>query len=222
MTIAEKRKQNSIKKLKRRKIDYLETLPLVESSVLLTLKSLDEICDRALACFVTFQFACDIANGQEHELVKDFYVELLERYEVKDCLLPSEQKILDNKFDEKELINMTWSYETFWSLVWALGLLENKDIEKPYDLCDGKKATELVVYCKNKNEFKQKCKLRDIEEILDMVDLYYRYHWACVDVTLNPKTRIGKLNPEVVYERRKGLEWLISKEKNWEEISLDT
>ena len=222
MTIAEKRKQKSIKKLKRRKIDYLETLPLIETSVLVNLKSFDEICDRALASFVAFQFACDIANGQEYELVKDFYAQMLEDYDVKDCLLPSEQKIFDNNFNEQELIAVTWYYETFWSLIWALGLIKDKDMEKPYDMCDGKKAIELIIYCKDKNDFKQKCQLRDIEEILDMLDLYYRYHWACVDFSINQKTRIGKLNPDVVFERRKGLEWLISKEKDWEEISLDT
>ena len=147
---------------------------------------------------------------------------MLDVYGVKDYLLSSEQKIFDNKFDEKELINMTWTYEAFWSLAWALGLLKDKDMEKPYKTCDGKKAIELVVYCQSKNEFKQKCKLRDIEEILDMLDLYYRYHWACVDKSINHDTRIGKLNPDVVFERRKGLEWLISEENDWEDISLDT
>ena len=55
-----------------------------------------------------------------------------------------------------------------------------------------------------------------------MTDLYYRYHWACVEKSINPQTNIGDLNPEVVLERRKGLEWLISTKDDWNEISLDT
>ena len=222
MTLAEERKQNSIKKLKKRKIDYLETLPLVESSVLLTLKSFDEICDRALASFFAVQFACDIVFGQKYEDIQDFYYKIIAHFGVKDCLLPVEKRIFDNEYTEKDLVNVSWYYETFWSLVWALGLIEDKDIEKPYDTCNSQKVVKKIMTCNSKNEFKQICKLRDIEEILDMVDLYYRYHWACVDKSINPKTKIGKLNPEVVFERRKGLEWLISEEKDWEDISLDT
>ena len=39
---------------------------------------------------------------------------------------------------------------------------------------------------------------------------------------INPDTPIGNLNPEVVVERRRGLEWLISEESDWYNISLDT
>ena len=71
-------------------------------------------------------------------------------------------------------------------------------------------------------DFKAPCKLRQPSEILDMVDLYYNYHWACVDHRINPITNCGELNEEVVMERRKALEWIISKEKDWSDISLDT
>ena len=39
---------------------------------------------------------------------------------------------------------------------------------------------------------------------------------------INPDTPIADLNPDVVVERRKGLEWLIASEEDWNEISLDT
>ena len=39
---------------------------------------------------------------------------------------------------------------------------------------------------------------------------------------IKPDTNIGVLDPEVVLERRKGLEWLISDIDDWNEISLDT
>ena len=65
-------------------------------------------------------------------------------------------------------------------------------------------------------------RLRNVEKILDMLDLFYCYHWACVEKQIRPETETGKLNPEVVVERRRGLEWLISEEQDWNEISLDT
>ena len=56
-----------------------------------------------------------------------------------------------------------------------------------------------------------------------MLDLHYRFHWACVEKRINPDSiNIADLNPEVVYERRRGLEWLFSDEDDWYEISLDT
>lgn len=65
-------------------------------------------------------------------------------------------------------------------------------------------------------------KLKSAEKILDMLDLFYCYHWACVEKRIRPATQIGDLNPEVVYERRRGLEWLISEESDWNKISLGT
>ena len=64
--------------------------------------------------------------------------------------------------------------------------------------------------------------LRNIEKILDMTDLFYCYHWACEEKRIRPETSTGKLNSEVVAERRRGLEWLVSDEKDWNQISLDT
>lgn len=42
----------------------------------------------------------------------------------------------------------------------------------------------LVSTCKTYDDFKCKCKIRDIEEILDMLDLYYRYDWAVTEKEL--------------------------------------
>ena len=39
---------------------------------------------------------------------------------------------------------------------------------------------------------------------------------------LRPETEIKDLNPDVLMERRRGLEWLISEESDWFDISMDT
>lgn len=218
---AEKRRKISNKKIKKLGIACLETLPVIEDSSQVKLKSLDVICKRAIASLISIQVAFTIANGEDFNEAKPFFENLLERYSVQDALLENEKKVLNNEASEKEILNITWNYEAYWSLVWALGLVD--DIEYPYSICDCDLAINLVVGCKNLEEFKIKCKIRDIEKILDMVDLYYRYHWAVVEKQwANPDTNIGDLNSEVVFERRKGLEWLISSEDDWDEISLDT
>ena len=90
------------------------------------------------------------------------------------------------------------------------------------DICDCEKATALLSEKADCNEFKKSCRLRSIEEILDMTDLYFRYHWACVEKRLKPETQTGNLNPDVVIERRKALEWVISDEYDWNDIALNT
>ena len=53
-------------------------------------------------------------------------------------------------------------------------------------------------------------KLRDTDEILQALDLIYRYHWACVNARVHGTSSAG-LDEEVVMERRGGLEWLCCK-----------
>lgn len=103
---------------------------------------------------------------------------------------------------------------------WALGLVE--DISDASNICDCNYAIKLFNESNSYEDFKSKCKLREVNEILDMLDLYYRYHWACVEKRIKPETSIGNLNSSVVIERRRGLEWIIREIQDWYDISLDT
>lgn len=216
----EERRKKSNNKIKESGIACLETLPLVEDSSEVHLKSLDAICKRCIACLLSTQLACDIEEESDYEESKKLFTSLLEGYHVKDALLKKEQKLFDGTYTKQDAVDVAWTYEAYWSLVWALGLVP--DITYPYEICDCQKAITLVGDCESFDAFKKQCHLKDVEKILDMIDLYYRYHWACVEKRINPETSIGKLNPDVVVERRRGLEWLISEEADWNEISLDT
>jgi hypothetical protein len=56
-----------------------------------------------------------------------------------------------------------------------------------------------------------------------MLDLYYRYHWAVVQHEYSDSScPVGDLNGDVVFERRRGLEWLVCDTEDWFDISLDT
>lgn len=219
ITSEERRKRNN-EYIKEMGIACLETLPLIESSSDVKIKDIDDICKRAIACLLSIQLACDIEEGNDYNESRELFSKLLNEYNVVDNLLDKEQKIFNNNYSNQDVIDVVWTYEAYWSLIWALGLID--DIKIPNDICDCKKAVTLVGDCKDYKEFKNKCKLRNIEEILDMLDLYYRYHWACVEKRIRPETPIGVLNSDVVIERRRGLEWLISKVDDWNDISLDT
>ena len=217
--LAEKRRKNNNEYIKKLGIACYENLPLRESSCEVKLKDIDSICKRAITCMISITFVFDIEKIGYDEARKNAISDL-EKYNITNSLLEIEKKLFENNYDEKTKINIMWSYECYWSLVWALGLID--DIKDASGICDYKKAGSIVYDCKNYDEFKSKCKLRDIEEILDMLDLYYRYHWACVEKRIKPDTIIGSLDGEVVWERRRGLEWLVSDMEDWSKISLDT
>ena len=181
------RKEKSIKLLHSQGITYLAQLPTIDDSSQVTLKSLEDICKRAVASLLSIQVACDINNGN-YEKSKTFFENLLEKYNVKQHLNSKEKKLFDGTYD---VIDIDWEYETYWSLVWALGLVD--DISDATKICDCSLAIKLVNENNTYEDFLAKCKLRDIEEILDMLDLYYRYHWAIVEKSLNPETNIAKL-----------------------------
>ena len=215
------RREFSNKRIKSMGIACHESLPMIESSKDVKLKSLDEICKRAIAALISTQIACDINNDNYEESLK-FFSNKLEQFEgVKECLNEKEKRLFDGTYSRQDAIDVDWEYETYWALVWALGLIDD-DISNASNICDCPRAITLVSKTRNLEEFKRKCSLRNIEEILDMLDLYYRYHWATTEKRINADTPIGNLNPSVVVERRRGLEWLISNEEDWYDISLDT
>lgn len=217
---AEERRNKSNEKIKNMGITCLESLPTREDAQEQNLKKLDNICKRAIACLLSTQIACDINENGNYEESKELFTKLLKEFDVEEYLNDKEKRLFNGKYTPQDAIDVTWTYEAYWSLVWALGLVE--DISLPSNICDCEKAIKLVGDNKNFDDFKAKCKLRDVNEILDMLDLYYRYHWACEEKRIDPNTAIGNLNPDVVVERRRGLEWLFVKEDDWFKISLNT
>lgn len=181
------------------------------------IKSIDEICKRALASLLTIQIACDINNKNYKESLKHFSP-LYKEFNVENCLNSKEQRIIDGTYTDQDLIDMDWEYEAYWSICWCLGLIG--DIKNANVLCDCSKAISFVAKASSFEDFKNKCNLRTLDEILDMQDLYYRYNWAINDCNIHPNTVSSSLNYSNVKERRRGLEWIISSEKDWYDLRL--
>ena len=193
-------------------------LGLVEPSCYVKLKSLDEICIRAIVSFITIQIACDINHNMYEESMKVFKP-ILDKYDGYKYLNEKEKRIIDGTYTTQDAIDLDWAYEALQSLLYALSFVD--DIKDASQLCDCDYIISLFKDWPTIEEFKQRAKLRDIEEILDTLDLYYRYNWAINEKRINPSANIGNLNPSNVIERRRGLEWLISDEDDWYDISLN-
>ena len=213
------RKERTEKILKSRGIAVNPHLPVRFGPEDALRRDLDAVCRRVAAGILVIQLACDAANG-DYDPSREALLPYLERFGVLDALNAPERKLLDGDYTQQSLSEIVWTYESCWALEWALGLID--DISDASDICECEKAVRLVADGGSMEDFRAKCALRDLEELKDMTDYYYRCHWAAVEKRLRPETRIGDLNEEVVMERRRGLDWLFDPEDDWFDISLDT
>ncbi len=218
-TDGEKRKQKSISYLQDKGIPYIEGLPPLTS---IQLRSREEITKRAVALLIVIQYACDVAQEGDLKTSKEFVMELLNQFDVVESLTMQERNFLNSEEpDEKEAIQIAWQYEAQWVLLWSIGLVNT--LKFPREICDCHYAIKLVSDCSSFNEFYQKTKLRNAEEILDEADLIYRLHWACVHDRINAREATAGMHESIVIERRRGLFWLINyKNEDWDCISMDT
>ena len=223
----QERRIKTLEKLKKQKIAVNEYLPLLPPGETVKLKSLEEVKKRALGSMISIQLACSIRNGEEYGESLSAIRQMMNEWNIStDDLLPKERVLILNKFTQKDntdeiskqsVIDIVWTYETYYSLIWSLDLIGDKELADASKICNTVRAMSIAGLI---NDIASG--LRNTEKILDMTDLFYCYHWACVEKQIRPETSIGKLNWEVVTERRRGLEWLISDEKDWNHISLDT
>lgn len=242
MISPKERKEKSIAYLEKKGIPYFKYLPTIESSNEVTIKSLDEVCKRAAACLFSTQIACDVSEGRDYEKSKRIFEGFIKFFELESELLPIEKRIFDNNFSQQDVVNVAWTYECYWMLLWVLGIIDTEEVIMPDKICDCDKAIstfqKFIPINEIKNfpketffktlsdmtfeNFKNASKFKDIEEILDMLDLYYRYHWACRQHRIDYGKTEFIINEEVVVERRRALEWLISDVTDWNVIHLDT
>ncbi|EEK62655.1 hypothetical protein bcere0005_16870 [Bacillus cereus 172560W] len=221
-TDGEKRKQKSISYLQDKGIPYIEGLPQLPPLTSIQLRSREEITKRAVALLIVIQYACDVAQEGDLKTSKEFVMELLNQFDVVESLTMQERNFLNSEEpDEKEAIQIAWQYEAQWVLLWSIGLVNT--LKFPREICDCHYAIKLVSDCSSFNEFYQKTKLRNAEEILDEADLIYRLHWACVHDRINAREATAGMHESIVIERRRGLFWLINyKNEDWDCISMDT
>ena len=216
------RRQKNNQILTQQGISTNDNLSCDESDV--QIRNFDEICKRAIACLITIQVACDINNGkdiksEEYKENFDFINSLYKKYNVENCLNSKEKRIIKGTYSKQDAIDMDWAYESYWALCWCLSLVD--DIKNGGEMCDCDKAISFVIDSNSYEDFKNKCKLRDIDEMLDMKDLYYRYNWAINNKKVDSNTTIGNLDASNVIERRRGIEWVLSDIDDWYDIQLN-
>lgn len=202
---AQERKDISIEILKSQGVPFIDHLPLVYETSEVAPREKDEVIARAICSFAAIMCACSIRdNGEltdeDKQGAKDF---LDNRFGCIDKLTRMERRVIESEASYDEAVNMGWKYESLWALLWAMGLV--KELDFPKDICDCNFVMKTF-----SGDFSERVKMRGTDEILQALDLVYRYHWACVNARVHG-TKSAGLDEEVVMERRGGLEWLCCK-----------
>jgi hypothetical protein len=107
-----------------------------------------------------------------------------------------------------------------WALTWAIGIVSELNFAKD---CDNHFVLLLPNLKQNQSssEFRNRINPRPIEQVVAACDLAYCLHWAIRELELHGKPSPDGFKAYRIIERRRALDWFLSK-KQWDEIPLDT
>ena len=215
------RREKTLAILEKMDIDYCNGLPVIEDMAMT--KSLSDICRRAVVSLYISVWADYYLNDRkELNDEKGLLMERMKELDSLSALFPAEKSLIEGHISDKDALQLTWGIECCYMLMWALGFVETSEAIDACDECNPQEVIRELNSFESLNDMIGKCKMREPGQILDMLDLYYNYHWACVDKSVRPEAKCGELIEGVVMERRKALEWLFENENDWSKISLDT
>ncbi|MCB0770971.1 MAG: DUF4272 domain-containing protein [Flavobacteriales bacterium] len=151
---------------------------------------------------------------------KDKAIKWLIREGAFDHLAQSEQDYLYSSSNGATNAQKQWQVESIWALAWCVGCHDDLDFA---DSCSDSLIQMLPNLAKDvtTEAFKMGLKLRAKSEIVLKADLVYCLHWAVRNAEINGQRTPGKVPANVVAERRRALEWMISQD-DWDEVTLDT
>lgn len=201
-------RDESIQVAKRLGVNVPTTLPLLDAG--LEMRSADETMSRVLAMNAVAAAAYGFDKAKA--------IAWLKQEALTESL--SEQ---ENRFvleGEGQPDHFKSQVEGMWALAWAMGIANELNFAKD---CDNRFVMMLpnLKQCQSSADFRKKPNPRSLEQVVAACDLAYCLHWAIRQSELSRNRPPGNLKPYVVVERRRALEWLLSKEE-WDEISLDT
>lgn len=201
-------REQSLKTASRLGFTVNRSLPLLDD-VQIT-RSADEVLERLLCLHATAASAYGLDRAKAKTWLK---VE-----EIWQNLTAAERQFVEN--DRSDPTRFKAQIEGMWALAWALGIVPHLDFGHD---CDGGFVMALpnLKIGQRSDTLRSKMKPRTVEEVVAACDLAYCLHWAVRQVKLTGGKPSGKVQPVVIEERRRALEWLLSDDA-WDEVPLDT
>jgi Domain of unknown function (DUF4272) len=194
-------------------VPFLAALPVVETAAEALKRPKEEVALRALSLLLV----AEKGAGLEDEIVE----RVLKSYELRPHLTAKELAfVLDSSPSQQDRIQFAWRYEAASTLLWALGFVAQPG--KPVQPCDVQFAVRTMSGTTT-SQFIEDSELRPIADILDQVDLIYRYHWAVRNARMKGQQIPADIDPDVTKERHYALNWLIGYlDQAWDDVSTDT
>lgn len=206
------RKSRSITFLNAQGVKVSSSLPCIEDSTEIELRSQKDIIDRAYALLLTSAKGEGVEQANLQRLKEDKRI---------NSLSQKEKEIFEaTLLTDQERAYATWRYESLYTMMWALGKMD--DLKYPIEICDVKTIVGKL-FQPSRAEFESSIQLRNKSEILDELDKTYRMNWACVDARIKGEQPVGNINSSVIYERHYALNWLTQyQDQDWDDVSTDT
>lgn len=195
-----------------RYLNYPINLNLPELDEPQNTRTIAEVAHRMLALHAVVASSCGFPKTKA--------LEWLDREGLLGSLEPEEKKILEIATNEAQNNAMQWQVEALWALAWALSCHDALDFT---DSC----ADDFVFMLPDLKTgaatapFLSGLTLRSNDELVAKCDLAYCLHWGAREAALSAKPIKGAVPENVIQERRRALEWLIT-DDSWYEVSLDT
>lgn len=201
-------RDESVQTAKMLGVDMPTTLPLLDGG--LEMRSVDETISRILA----MNAVAAIAYGFD----KSKAIAWLNQEGLTDSLSEQERRFVYDGVGQSDRFKL--QVEGMWALAWAMGIVSELNFGKD---CDNRFVTMLpnIKQSQNSADFRKNVNPHQLEEVVAACDLAYCLSWGIRQSELTGKRLPGNLKPYVVVERRRALEWLLSKEA-WDEVPLDT
>lgn len=210
---AQARKKRSIAQLENEAVPVNPHLPPILRESKTRRRTKEEVANRALGAMIA------AIKGETRD--DDLIDAVIRQYEAQDVFTPTEHAFISTPtpFDE-EYVKFAWRYERVHVLLWALGFLSV--LPYPADIVHVPDMAKIFNELGREGILTQ-AELRPQSEILDVLDLTYRYNWACVTARQNKRHPPSNLDAGVVYERHCALTWLVGySDLEWDEISGET
>ena len=113
-------------------------------------------------------------------------------------------------------VDISWREEALWALMWSIALVDDLP---PEELCDRGPFYERLAPDLDPSQGRTDVALRPLAELAAMLDFYYCLHWHARNAQYHGRMWDSDIEPGVVLERRRALEWLFQ-DVPWEDVDL--
>ncbi len=181
----------------------------------LSLRTPTEVARRSIILYAI------VAAG--HREPREAITRWLQREGLWEAVTPEEAAFLESQRPTREqMINATWQAEALLPFLWSLKKIES--LPAAVSQCDLPAMRKVLPPLFGPTiDFILEASLRDWDELSKAYEEIYDTNWLVRDAEINNRPIPRGLNPEIIEERHRALNWILCLGgESWDEITTDT